>query len=198
MAGVETGEGLGGAGEGAVNPVADDELWHLADPEVREAALEARGIAEAYRALDEEAGAESTIGDPTVPFGRGVIHQIGSRRQRIRDSIPGRAAREQAVADAIAEAKALGQWGRVRELGGELEPEIEETLPPKGLESVAPKDEKYVAKPKGRYVKTRLTAGEAERILAEEHGVHVKEKEDVDLADLNVRLGVEEQDEAAA
>lgn len=184
MAGVETGEGLGVAGEGAVNPVAVDELWHLADPEVREAALEAQGIDEAYRALDEEEGVESTIGDPTVPFGRGVVHQLGSRRQRIRDSVPGRAAREQAMEQAIAEAKALGQKGRVRELTAK---------------NSTKKDEKFVPKPRGKYLgRCALGPGEAARILKEEHGIHDVQAQDLSLAELQERIGFDEPEAQTA
>ena len=172
---------MAGVEQGGVNPVEVDEFWAPIDP----GALEAEGIAEAYKALDEEAGvASSTIGDPSVPFGRGVIHELGSRRERIRDSIPGRAAREQERADEIAEAIALGQKDRLREL----------------LEGPVPDDdEKFIAKPTGKYIgKCALRPGEAERILAEEHGIHGAPEKDMDLAELYARFGFEEGAEAAA
>lgn len=174
---------MAGAETGPTRAVEIDELWRPVDP----AAVEEDAIAESHRILAEaeaEQAEAATIGDPTVRFGRGVLHEIGSRRQRIRDSIPGRAAREQAKEQAIAEAKALGQKGRVRELTAKK--------PPK-------KDEKFVPKPTGRYAgRCALGPGEAARILKEEHGIHDVHAQDLSLAEHQERIGFDEPEAQSA
>lgn len=183
MASPETGEGLVIVDGQQVRQVEVGELWRPVDP----VAVEADAIAETRKILEEaEAGQTepATIGDPTVRFGRGVLSEIGSRRQRIRDSIPGRAAREQAKADAIAEAKALGQKGRVRELTAK---------------NPTKKDEKFVPKPRGKYVgRCALGPGEAARILKEEHGIHDVQAQDLSLAELQERIGFDEPEAQTA